>query len=355
MKRILSTLLSLSLLAGSCLTPALAAENDPSVWAKAEIDRAVEMGLVPELVQGNWQQPITRGEFACLAIRYLAMEYGYTDEDFVNAYMNYCPDRNGDFWGEEDFGDGLSWWQRFSDNEGSFYLTDLPQGEQRGYINAAYFIGIVNGKGDGSVYDPDGAITRQEAACMLARSYERLDPEDHRVALYSDYTDYATMADWAKDDIAAMVGLGVMGSTSNTEMVFDPLGTYSREQAVVTFLRLYEDAPVSRSKENVAKLEEAAYERAVWNALHKLGVTDSQVQFRADTRYGTVLALNYSGMMQFYETLLFVQRDGRTVTLSGQSAGADWAVSEDESTLTYTVDGKPYQADLTTVQVTERT
>lgn len=55
-------------------------------------------------------------------------------------------------------------------------------------------MGLVNGKGDGTVYDPEGAITRQEAACLLARAYEKLDPEDHRVALYSSYTDYSAMA-----------------------------------------------------------------------------------------------------------------------------------------------------------------
>lgn len=145
-----------------------------------------------------------------------------------------------------------------------------------------------------------------------------------------------------------MVGLGIMGSTSTSALTFEPLGTYSREQAAVTFLRLYEDAPVSAGKGNVIKLEEAAYQRAVWNALHKLGVADSQVRFRADTPYGTVLALEYSGMMQFYETLLFIPKDGQTVTLSGQSAGENWTLSADQTTLTYTIDGTVHTADLTT-------
>lgn len=354
MKRLVSLAFSLALLC-ACLTPAFASTGAPSEWAAEETPRAEQLGLVPKAVQGDWQQPITRGEFAVLAIRYLALEYGYTeDAAFVNDYMTLMPDRNGEFWGEEDFGDGLTWWERFADDEGHFYLTDLPQGEQRGYINSAYFIGIVNGKGDGSVYDPEGAITRQEAACMLARSYEILDPEDYRQALYSEYGDYGAMADWAKDDIATVVGLDVMGSTSVGAKVFEPLGTYSREQAVVTFLRLHENAPVSRSKENVAKLENAAYERAVWTSLYRLGQTESIVDFRADTAYGTVLALHYSGGMHFYETLQFIRRDGRTVTLSGKSAGSDWVVSTDERTFTYSVGEKQYQADLTTGQVTER-
>lgn len=346
MKRIASLALSLVLLLG-CLPAALATEG-PSSWAEEEVNRAVEVGLVPQSIQGDWQQPVTRGEFAMLVIRYLAVTYGRTDEQLVNDYMTYCPDRNGEFWGEEDFGDGLTWWQRFSDEKSGSYLTDLPTGEQRVYIQSAYHMGLVNGKGDGTVYDPEGAITRQEAACLLARAYEKLDPEDHRVALYSSYTDYSAMATWVVDSISSMVGLGIMGSTSASALTFEPSGTYSREQAAVTFLRLYEDAPVSAVKGNVIKLEEAAYQRAVWNALHKLGVADSQVRFRADTPYGTVLALEYSGMMQFYETLLFIPKDGQTVTLSGQSAGENWTLSADQTTLTYTIDGTVYTADLAT-------
>lgn len=346
MKRIASLALSLVLLLG-CLPAALATEG-PSSWAEEEVNRAVEVGLVPQSIQGDWQQPVTRGEFAMLVIRYLAVTYGRTDEQLVNDYMTYCPDRNGEFWGEEDFGDGLTWWQRFSDEKSGSYLTDLPTGEQRAYIQSAYHMGLVNGKGDGTVYDPEGAITRQEAACLLARAYEKLDPEDHRVALYSSYTDYSAMATWVVDSISSMVGLGIMGSTSASALTFEPSGTYSREQAAVTFLRLYEDAPVSAVKGNVIKLEEAAYQRAVWNALHKLGVADSQVRFRADTPYGTVLALEYSGMMQFYETLLFIPKDGQTVTLSGQSAGENWTLSADQTTLTYTIDGTVYTADLAT-------
>ena len=252
MKRIASLALSLVLLLG-CLPAAVAAEG-PSSWTEEEVNRAVEVGLVPQSIQGDWQQPVTRGEFAMLVIRYLAVTYGRTDEQLVNDYMTCCPDRNGEFWGEEDFGDGLTWWQRFSDEKSGSYLTDLPTGEQRAYIQAAYHMGLVNGKGDGTVYDPEGAVTRQEAACQ----------------------------------------------------------------------------------------------RAVWNALHKLGVADSQVRFRADTPYGTVLALEYSGMMQFYETLLFVPKDGQTVILSGQSAGENWTLSADQTTLTYTIDGTVHTADLTT-------
>ena len=94
MKRIASLALSLVLLLG-CLPAAMAVEDGPSPWAEEEVSRAVEVGLVPQSLQEDWQQPMTRGEFAMMVIRYLAVTYGRTDEQLVNDYMTHCPDRNG--------------------------------------------------------------------------------------------------------------------------------------------------------------------------------------------------------------------------------------------------------------------
>ena len=367
MKRLLALGMSLAL-ALSCLPPALAAEGDgPSPWAAEEVGRAVEAGLVPEAVTGSWHAPITRGEFTRLAIRYLAVEHGFADDGaFVNAYsMASLPD------GESTAGEDIGLLNPWGRNGDWWHFSDVSDEDgERAYVNSAYQLGIVNGRTEAvfdqesltavqeALFDPEGAITRQEAACMLARSYEILDPEDHRNELHScwDYTDYDTVDFWARDDVATVVGLGVMGSTSDAADVFDPLGTYSREQAVLTFLRLYEDAPVSRTKGNLVPLEEISYQRTIWTALNDLGQTESIVEYRADTQYGVILALRYSGGMHFYQTLLFIPRDGhgKQIVLSDNLIGANWSLSEDERTFTYTlVEDKPYQLDLTTGQVTE--
>ena len=88
MKRIASLALSLVLLLG-CLPAAMAAEDGPSSWAEEEVSRAVEVGLVPQSLQGDWQQPMTRGEFAMMVIRYLAVTYGRTDEQLVNQTVKH--------------------------------------------------------------------------------------------------------------------------------------------------------------------------------------------------------------------------------------------------------------------------
>ena len=39
-----------------------------SRWARADIELAVELGLVPQHLQSNYTQPTTRAEFAALAV-----------------------------------------------------------------------------------------------------------------------------------------------------------------------------------------------------------------------------------------------------------------------------------------------
>ena len=56
----------------------------------------------------------------------------------------------------------------------------------------------------------------------------------------------------AGEDVAAVLDLKVMNGTAAGH--FDPLGTYTREQAVLTLLRLYANAPVSRGKGNIPKV-----------------------------------------------------------------------------------------------------
>ena len=59
------------------------------------------------------------------------------------------------------------------------------------------------------------------------------------------------MAGWAQADAAAVLELKVMQGSGSA---FNPLGTYTREQAVLTLLRLYANAPVSRGNQNIPDL-----------------------------------------------------------------------------------------------------
>ena len=86
-------------------------------------------------------------------------------------------------------------------------FTDVPVGSwYAGYVGTAYQYGIVTGK-DVATFDPDGTITRQEAATMVTRSAKlcgmdvTYDTQSARDVL-AQFTDYVKCADWAQSSLA---------------------------------------------------------------------------------------------------------------------------------------------------------
>ncbi len=86
-------------------------------------------------------------------------------------------------------------------------FTDVPSSKwYAGYIGAANSSGIVNGVGSGK-FNPDGTITRQEAAVMVARAAKLcgLDTEMDAGAtkdVLAQFGDYRSVASWAKESLA---------------------------------------------------------------------------------------------------------------------------------------------------------
>lgn len=218
-------------------------DDVPSPWAYDEVKQAIVLGMVPRSLQTHWRNPVTRIEFAQMVVHFLAFQYGYSsDSSFVSRFCSVSTDRNG-----KPFGAAPSWWNTFCGAWGSF--SDLAVPEERGYGNTAYALGIINGRSD-TIFDPDSPITRQEAAAMLMRCYQ-VYGGTYTASTTSRLSDMKLVADWARADVASVVELKVMQGTGGA---FDPQGTYTREQAVLTLLRLYANAPVSRANQNVADL-----------------------------------------------------------------------------------------------------
>ena len=256
MKRIVALMLCLVLLVGAA--PAALADSAsnadgdavvlpddvPSPWAYDEVHQAIVLGMVPWDLQNHWRFAITRVEFAKMVVHFLAFQHGFSsDSSFVSAYCPTAPGRDG-----LPLGVASSWWNVFCGEWGPF--TDLAVPEERGYGNTAYALGIFNGRSS-TTFDPDSPITRQEAAAILMRCYRLyggdVQAEDPAPAL----SDWDAVADWARDDAAVLLEWKVMQGSGGA---FDPQGTYTREQAVLTLLRLYANAPVSRGKANLPEL-----------------------------------------------------------------------------------------------------
>jgi hypothetical protein len=94
----------------------------------------------------------------------------------------------------------------FSDvKAGSWYAS---------YVGAAYTYGIVNGR-TATTFDPEGTITRQEAAAMIARA-AKLCGMDTELETYeilnvlAQFGDYMSIGEWARESMAFCYGEDIL-------------------------------------------------------------------------------------------------------------------------------------------------
>lgn len=267
MKKLLSLLISfLFVFCGTRY--AFAADSSYAVqgcssWAEAEIAQAIELGFVPEELQGDYTEVITRQEFAKIALYFSAMQCNCDVEDYSKLYCAYY--KNVDV--------TLTEANPFDD------CSDY-------YVVQAREAGLINGVGN-NLFRPERGITREESAVMLENAYrsytgeryvaesensesentvENIDTGESGEASESNdknvesaendgasensadilkraFKDNDEIADWAKSSVARLYDWGVMNGTGAG--LFSPDAYYTREQCIVTFIRLYRSAPLS--------------------------------------------------------------------------------------------------------------
>ena len=197
----------------TCMEGFASAFDTPSAWAKDEITAAFAAGFVPDALQSQYRTSITRKEFCDLLMN---MIYDYVDSDGLDDFaMKYLGSEEA-ILGIEGFED---------DNTTSVLL--------------AKELGIVNGVGE-KRFNPDGSITREQAATMLKRAAEFLGVSAGEGIAFADSD---MIADWAKDGVDFVSGLvstdgsAVMGGTGEDK--FSPKNSYTREQSILTIYRLF--------------------------------------------------------------------------------------------------------------------
>lgn len=101
-------------------------------------------------------------------------------------------------------------------------------------VKAAYSLGLLTGSTrDGKTYvNPTATITRQETMALLSRTQIKGYAEDDLKA----FSDAATVADWARSDIAAMVSRGII---SGSKGLLKPNGTVTRAEVAKMLYNLY--------------------------------------------------------------------------------------------------------------------
>lgn len=175
--------------------PVTEGSAQPAGWAKADAERAKTLGILPAALQNAYDQPITRAQFCVLADGlYTKVKGGMASADPAVTFAD---------------------------------TTDPA-------VLRMASAKVVNGVGNGA-FDPDGQLTREQAATMLARLSAVLDKP--LTASEPTFADNADVAGWAMPFVGQMQASGIMGGTGNNQ--FSPKQSYTREQSVVTIMRLY--------------------------------------------------------------------------------------------------------------------
>ncbi len=193
-----------------------------SEWAKNSIISGNMYNIIPEEINNNYSNKITRAEFCKLALQtFFAISYSennssLSQNEIIKKYM----DENN-----------IQTASPFTD------ANDLS-------ITLATNLGIVSGKGN-RTFAPNDTITRQEAAVMLTNLLSKAIgyniPEKT-----TNFVDEQYFAEWSKHSINKIANLSgndnvpIMSGTGNNK--FSPWFSYSREQAITTMVRIYDFA-----------------------------------------------------------------------------------------------------------------
>lgn len=179
-------------------------KNEPSAWAKAEVDAAIAANLVPQLT-GNpkYTAQITREQFAELVYNMVVLTSGDVP-DVLDAKA----------------------------------FTDCANPS----VTGASAFGIVDGVGEGK-FAPTQATNREQIAVMVSRSLDSLKKLTKfdlapTAADISKFTDQGQVSPWAVSGMGALASNGIMSGTSATTL--SPKSSCTVEQAILLCYRVYE-------------------------------------------------------------------------------------------------------------------
>lgn len=193
-------------LLSACLVTALmlffaGAADQPSKWAAGDVQNAIDAGIVPEALQSAYNAPITRRDFCRLAVCLL-------------------PDAK---------------------ESKNITFTDTSDTD----VLRLASLGVINGKENGR-FAPEDLLTRQEAAAMLYRMAGKgniplaktmqLVPHVWNDRNVGTIGQAGYLAPWAREAADFCYNTGVISGVGDN--CFDSNGAYTREQSMITLLRL---------------------------------------------------------------------------------------------------------------------
>ena len=179
---------------------------------KPEVISANKIGLVPISFRKSYEDNITRKEFCELIVNFIEVYSKLDISEYLKSKSVALANNI------------------FSDTNNYNILN----------VNA---LGIVKGRGNG-IFSPDDFISRQEAATMLMRLSKTMNFEPN--GEYKNFSDIETIQLWAKESINYISAItdpinnkAVMGGTSSKDLIFSPFMNYTKQQSILTLVRLY--------------------------------------------------------------------------------------------------------------------
>lgn len=191
MKKHLFSIVALTLALCLCLSLGAAAADTPSAWAVEDVQASIDAGIVPAALRSDYAAPITRSRFCALAT---AVYETVTGSEITQR-------------------------RSFTDTR------EVP-------VEKMAAVGVVDGVGDGR-FDPDGTLTREQAATIIDRlstalGYPLADST-------TTFADKHSISYWATAAVGRVQAAGIMNGVGDN--TFSPQGSYTVEQSIVTMLR----------------------------------------------------------------------------------------------------------------------
>ena len=181
-----------------------------SAWAGNDIENAVSLGIIPENMDTDLTTPISRADFAAVAVKAYEKMSGKTLTTGPNP---------------------------FNDSSDSYVLK-------------AYNGDIVAGTSS-NTFSPRNNLTREQAAAMLTRAYKKTVfsdwslKNDYSLAYSSSsrFSDHEDIRPYARESVEYMASKGVINGMGNN--MFSPSGTLTKEQAIAIACRMYDKLDMS--------------------------------------------------------------------------------------------------------------
>lgn len=180
------------------------AYSSASPWAEGELDQAAELGFITDSIKGKMNDPITREEFAEVAVNFYEIVTGKEAEPHPTK---------------------------------TFKDTTNPE------VLKALNLGITAGAGDGTIFEPKGKLLRQQMAAMITRTltacFETVTKEyiSQDVKGVVNFKDQAGFLAYGIEPAKFMAKYKI--TVGDGKGNFGPNDTCTREQAIMFLLRSY--------------------------------------------------------------------------------------------------------------------